>query len=417
MTNEDKLQPYLDSFIQDPTNPELNYWLGYEYEKIGQYASAHSYYLRCAELTNDKELEYECILKTWSTVSVQGRRPWYEKQQLTLAITHSPNRPEAYYFLSLIHSHKEEWKESLMYATLGLTQCEFDSTTRTDVGYRGKIGLLLQQAFTIWYTGQREKAKELWIETYNYPNIPLDFRKIARDNLISWNYLKFINEPQIYDKSLHSKLKYKFPGSKNIKKTYSQCMQDLFALTMVNGKSNGYYIELGSGDPFLSNNTALLESLGWEGLSFDIDHEKVNKFKNERKNLVLAKNVINTDFLNIFNQFQVPKEIDYLSLDVDPSENTYKTLTKLPLDQYKFAVITYEHDFWHDETMSYKSKSREYLKSYGYELIINDVGANENQSFEDWWVHPDLVDNKIIKKLKNINYQKIFLAKDIFFNL
>ena len=43
MNNEEKIQLHLDKYLQDPTNPDLNYWLGYEYEKIGQYASAHSY--------------------------------------------------------------------------------------------------------------------------------------------------------------------------------------------------------------------------------------------------------------------------------------------------------------------------------------------------------------------------------------
>ena len=36
MNNEEKIQLHLDKYLQDPTNPDLNYWLGYEYEKIGQ---------------------------------------------------------------------------------------------------------------------------------------------------------------------------------------------------------------------------------------------------------------------------------------------------------------------------------------------------------------------------------------------
>lgn len=415
MNNEEILQPYLDKYLQDPTNPDLNYWLGYEYEKIGQYASAHSYYLRCAELTDDKDLQYECLLKTWTTIAAQGRRPWYERQQLLLALTHSPKRPEAYYFLSLIHSYKEEWKESLMYASVGLENCIFDKTTRTDVGYKGKGGLLLQKAYTIWYTGQRQEAYNLWIETYNYPDIAPEHKTTARNNLLNWGYLKFKNEPQIYTKDLHSKLKVPFLNSENIETTYSQCMQDLFVLTMLKGKINGYYIELGSGDPFIGSNTALLESLGWDGLSIDWNGPAINKFKSERKNLILAKNTLETDFLQLFSQFQIPKEIDYLSLDVDPSDSTYKTLLRLPLDQYKFAVITYEHDYWYDETISYKDKSREYLQKYGYKLVVSDMGANEHQSFEDWWIHPDLVDFSIVEKIQNTS-PNIKLAKNILLN-
>lgn len=190
MNNEDIIQPHLDKYLQDPSNPELNYWLGYEYEKLGHYAGAHSYYLRCAELTDDKDLEYECLLKTWTTIAEQKRRPWYERQQLLLAVTHSPKRPEAYYFLSLIHSAKEEWKESLMYASTGLVNCNFDKTTKTDVGYKGKGGLLLQKAYTLWYTGQRDESVKLWKVTYNFKDLHPEHKAIAKNNLTNWGLLK-----------------------------------------------------------------------------------------------------------------------------------------------------------------------------------------------------------------------------------
>ena len=85
---ESKLQPLIDKYISDTTNPDSNYWLAYEYEKIGQNAAALSYYLRCAEISEDKDLVYECLLKTWLMLHRTGRRPWYEHQQLLTAITY-----------------------------------------------------------------------------------------------------------------------------------------------------------------------------------------------------------------------------------------------------------------------------------------------------------------------------------------
>jgi len=192
MIKEKKIQFQLNKYIQDPENPELNFLLGYEYEKIKHYASAHTYYLRCAELTNDKDLEYECILKTYSTIHEQKRRPWYEKQQLYLAITHSPKRPEAYYLLSILYSNEKAWKEALMYATLGLNVCKYNTLTRTDVGYKGKVNLLVQEAFTIWYTGQRQKAQELWVKLLNNPEITPEIKKLTISNLKRWDYFKKI---------------------------------------------------------------------------------------------------------------------------------------------------------------------------------------------------------------------------------
>ena len=37
----------------------------------------------------------------------------------------------------------------------------------------------------------------------------------------------------------------------------------------------------------------------------------------------------------------------------------------------------------------------------GYELVVSNVSSNDSTPFEDWWVHPDLVDRKIIDILKN----------------
>ena len=94
---EQNIQPLLDQYVQNPTDPKVNYWLAWEYEKIGLNAAALSYYLRCAELSEDKDLIYECLIKTWYCVSKSKRRPWYEMQQLLTAITQNPKRPEAYY--------------------------------------------------------------------------------------------------------------------------------------------------------------------------------------------------------------------------------------------------------------------------------------------------------------------------------
>jgi tetratricopeptide (TPR) repeat protein len=182
MSNEEKIQLHLNKYLLDPTNPDLNFWLGYEYEEMGQYASAHTYYLRCAELTQDKDLQYECLLKTYTTIAAQERRSWYERQQLLLAITHSPKRPEAYYILSLMHSWKQEWKEALMYATIALEICNFDKKTKTFVKYDGETGLILQKAFTLWYVGQKKESIHFWKKVYTHPQSTNKQKEIAITN-------------------------------------------------------------------------------------------------------------------------------------------------------------------------------------------------------------------------------------------
>jgi hypothetical protein len=50
-------------------------------------------------------------------------------------------------------------------------------------------------------------------------------------------------------------------------------------------------------------------------------------------------------------------------------------------------------------------KSRKYLLSQGYELVAADIAPNDWASFEDWWVHPDLVDRETIDRMKSVTGQ------------
>ena len=45
-----------------------------------------------------------------------------------------------------------------------------------------------------------------------------------------------------YSKDKYDLLKYKFPGSENIIENYSQTYQDMFVLTMLNGKTISFVL-------------------------------------------------------------------------------------------------------------------------------------------------------------------------------
>ena len=58
----------------------------------------------------------------------------------------------------------------------------------------------------------------------------------------------------------NQQLRFPFEGSGNIVKNHSQAGQDLFVLSVLNGKRNGKYLEIGSRRHYYGNNTWLLES-------------------------------------------------------------------------------------------------------------------------------------------------------------
>ena len=202
-----------------------------------------------------------------------------------------------------------------------------------------------------------------------------------------------------YSKVEHERLKHQFPGSGSVKFNWSQSMQDMFVLMALDGKRQGVYVELGADLPRIINNTYLLETeFDWAGVSFEYDAEKVAFFNTIRRNKCICTDATTFDFKFLFEQRNYPKQIDYLQLDLDPAEGTLAALKKLPLDDYRFTAITYETDVYRAGA-DVQDEEIEYLKSYGYELVVRNV-ANEGNPYEDWWVDPNVVDRAIIDKLK-----------------
>ena len=182
----EKLKKYLYKYLDNTTDPYINAKLAEEYEKLGQGASALSFFLRAAELTwkTDPEFAYCCVLKTWKQMHKTTRRPNWERKQLQTAIAFLPQRPEAYLHLSLWHSSRKEWKPSYMYACLGIEHTGKDPLIY-DVDYPGDYMLLFQKAYTAWYVGQRKESAKLWKELGTLSNVKAEHMQIIQNNILN----------------------------------------------------------------------------------------------------------------------------------------------------------------------------------------------------------------------------------------
>jgi len=170
--------------------------------------------------------------------------------------------------------------------------------------------------------------------------------------------------------------------------SYSQAGQDVFALAFCKGKLDGTFIDLGCNDPFVHNNTAALEELGWTGVCIDIIPFDYSKRKSPFVLMDLKMQQIIPDVFRDFlhkNKFKV----DYLSADADDdTEMIVGKLTAL----VQFNVITVEHDRYRVGPDT-KFALNKLLTSRGYELMVEDVKAPTSpgmpwsgQPFEDWYV-------------------------------
>jgi hypothetical protein len=392
----------LNEFSVDTENAEKNYKLAEWYEKQQQYAPAHSYYLRAAERSKDDLLAYRALIRSSFCYRAQGSRDVTEKVILENALNLMPQRPEAYYFLSLLYERNQEWQSAYTYANLGIQYSNQESIISE---YSGDHLLLFQKAVAGWWWGKGMESRELFrklVDNY-WDKLDESHKNSVEQNITSLGSGPESISFQPYKKEDHSKLRYKFPGSSSIERNYSQVFQDMFILSMTNGKKNGTFLEIGGADPFKGNNTALLEkSFGWSGVSIEYNEKFIENYRNNRSSKLLHDNALTIDYKKLLKENFESDVIDYLQLDIEPAKNTYECMLKIPFNEYKFAVITYEHDYYVDVTKSYREKSREFLLSKGYILIANDISPEGKSNFEDWWAHPDLIDKSIIERMKSV---------------
>lgn len=394
----------LEIYAFDTENPRKNYDLAKWYHEQGQTAAAISYYLRAADRTDDLELIYECLLHMASCFKDQKNRNYTVKGLYQHAITILPKRPEAYYLLSLQQEHENQYAECYTTANIGMAICDFDSKPlRTDVNYPGEYGLVFQKAVSAYWWGKGDTSRKLFQHLkQNYELDPVHYQSVEK-NLM--NLACEVPEEQIkYNQSKFHNLKpiFKFDGIETIEKNYSQVFQDIFILSVLNGKKGGTYLEIGAQQPFYQSNTALLETkFDWKGVSVEIKEDLCKMFAEQRSNKIICKDATQIDYEKLLRENYSDRVVDYLQIDIEPSNITFEALLAIPFEQYKFKIITYEHDYYVDMTNSYRDKSRRYLKSLGYELVVENVSGNDFCPFEDWWIHPDLVDEDIIKKFKS----------------
>jgi tetratricopeptide (TPR) repeat protein len=113
------LQTKLVEYTMDCENPDTNFNLAVEYEKLKQYASAVSLYLRTSERTNNKTLQYECLLRAGLCFRRQGDRLVSEKSCWQNAIYLLPNRPEAYLFMAQTFNKYNQNHTAITYLCIG----------------------------------------------------------------------------------------------------------------------------------------------------------------------------------------------------------------------------------------------------------------------------------------------------------
>ena len=179
-----ELQQLVTEYSLDTENPICNFNLGVWYETNGHTAPALSYFLRCAERSEDLDLAYEALIRGSYCYEKQGTRDGTAKSLLQQALCLLPNRPEAYFLLSRFSERRQWWQDCYIYADWGLQFADFNlSPLRTNVEYPGYYGLLFEKSISAWWWGKNEESKNILLDLNdNYPLTP-DYKQSVIDNL------------------------------------------------------------------------------------------------------------------------------------------------------------------------------------------------------------------------------------------
>jgi FkbM family methyltransferase len=200
---------------------------------------------------------------------------------------------------------------------------------------------------------------------------------------------------------------------------HSQSGQDLFALSQIGPKRDGYFVEFGATDGVNISNSYFFEKhLGWKGivaeparmwhhdiainrnchvetqcvwsssgavLQFsevaelstlsdfaEIDHHA----KTRQKNTKYDVRTISLD--DLLTRYDAPRHIDYLSIDTEGSE--FDILNAFDFTRHTFGVITCEHN--HTPA---RDKIYALLSSHGYRRVMEDASG-----VDDWYVGQQL---------------------------
>jgi hypothetical protein len=196
--------------------------------------------------------------------------------------------------------------------------------------------------------------------------------------------------------------------------TYNgQAHQDEFVLRVLNQKRNGFFLEIGSNHPININNSYLLEKdYGWTGIMVEYDASFLPLYQEHRPNSIhVINDATKIDYRTLLESNNMPVNMDYLQIDLEVSNgSTLSTLEKLNnevFDTYKFATVTFEHDIYASNFRNTRLVSRQIFESRGYVRVFDDIhNVHPRYVYEDWYVHPELVNMDYITRLQTANAPK-----------
>ena len=183
----DRIVQLLERYDKNPSDIQSNIDLAKEYFALGQYAGACSFLNRIVEMSDNDDIIYESLILLSLVFSEQGKRDIHRYVSLYHAVSLCPQRPEAYYYLSLGLQIVEPF-QSYAYANIGLENWK---NRKNVVGFSiefQKHDLLFQKATNAWHSWRIEESKDILYDIHMNYDVDEWFSELVINNLnrIGW---------------------------------------------------------------------------------------------------------------------------------------------------------------------------------------------------------------------------------------
>lgn len=176
---------------------------------------------------------------------------------------------------------------------------------------------------------------------------------------------------------------------------YSELGQDRVVDNFLNGKTDGYFVDIGAADPIDRNNSYFFEKeKNWRGLAVELESHYTKSWIDNRPNSIyIIADAITLDYQKILDDNNAPKIIDFLSLDLEPPAITFEAAKLILNTDYKFRMIAFEVDNHRTDQdgnkISVTQESREFFRSRGYTLLNEIFTCRGGYHIDDIWVNND----------------------------
>lgn len=175
--------------------------------------------------------------------------------------------------------------------------------------------------------------------------------------------------------------------------------QDCLPYYLLGHQKEGFFLDVGCQLPTGSNNTYLLETLGWNGLAFDrTDSTSWSGNTQWYENRHTPRFILDATSRELTDTLltHAPKNtiVDYISLDIDDDGGLnygVQGLLRILNAGVVFKTMTFEHEAYRHQQSNgevVRAVSRIILQSLNYIPLFIDVSLGEDRYFEDWWINP-----------------------------